>query len=86
MMTSFRYTVLPLQVEEMKALKIVPPIEVYEHIIRKLVHVGDTRYKIALEELKECGYEVSPRLHSFISSGGNHNGPRSAQVAEPVVL
>ena len=72
--------------EEMKALKIVPPIEVYEHIIRKLVHVGDTRYKIALEELKECGYEVSSRLHSFISSGGNHNGPRSAQVAEPVVL
>ena len=74
--------------EEMKSLGMVPPLIVYESIIRKLVTVGDTRYNIALEELKECGYEVSNRLQSFISSGGAHNGPKSdpAAPAEAVVL
>ncbi|TFK87666.1 hypothetical protein K466DRAFT_599273 [Polyporus arcularius HHB13444] len=72
--------------EEMKSLGMVPPLAVYESIIRKLVTVGDTRYNIALEELKECGYEVSPRLQSFISSGGAHNGPKEAAATEAVVL
>ncbi len=63
--------------EEMKSLGFVPPLSVYENIIRKLVAVGDTRYNIALEELKECGYQVSTRLQSFIASGGTHNGPAS---------
>ena len=74
--------------EEMKALRMVPPLAVYEGIIRKLVSVGDTRYKIALEELKECGYQVSPRLESFISSGGAHNGPAKEKKppAETVVV
>ncbi|KAI0705061.1 hypothetical protein C8T65DRAFT_653096 [Cerioporus squamosus] len=72
--------------EEMKSLGMVPPLIVYESIIRKLVAVGDTRYNIALEELKECGYEVSPRLQSFISSGGAHNGPKEAAPTEAVVL
>ena len=74
--------------EEMKTLNMIPPVDVYEAIIRKLVSVGDTRYKIALEELKECGYEVSYRLHSFISSGGEHNGPEKSERAavDKVVL
>ncbi|KAI1795700.1 hypothetical protein LXA43DRAFT_733355 [Ganoderma leucocontextum] len=74
--------------EEMKALRMVPPLSVYEAIVRKLVYVGDTRYKIALEELKECGYQVSPRLESFVSSGGAHNGPAKAKAepADPVVV
>ncbi|PIL35851.1 hypothetical protein GSI_01511 [Ganoderma sinense ZZ0214-1] len=74
--------------EEMKTLRMVPPLVVYEAIVRKLVSVGDTRYKIALEELKECGYQVSMRLESFVSSGGAHNGPARAkeEPAEPVVV
>ncbi|TBU33660.1 hypothetical protein BD311DRAFT_389069 [Dichomitus squalens] len=74
--------------EEMKALRMVPPLAVYEAIIRKLVSVGDTRYKVALEELKECGYEVSPKLESFISSGGAHNGPTKEKkpVVNPAVV
>ncbi|RPD57625.1 hypothetical protein L226DRAFT_503590 [Lentinus tigrinus ALCF2SS1-7] len=73
--------------EEMKSHGIVPPLIVYDSIIRKLVTVGDTRYNIALEELKECGYEVPYRLQSFISSGGAHNGPKESDApAEAVVL
>ena len=73
--------------EEMKSLAMVPPLIVYDAIIRKLVSVGDTRYTIALEELKECGYEVSVRLQSFIASGGAHNGPeKGSKAAEQVVI
>ncbi|KAI0645578.1 hypothetical protein C8Q79DRAFT_965250 [Trametes meyenii] len=74
--------------EEMKSLGMVPPRIVYEALIRKLVTVGDTRYKLAVEELKECGYEVTPRLKSYIDSGGAHEGPASQQAAasEPVLL
>lgn len=72
--------------EEMKTLKMVPPLSVYDAIVRKLVSVGDTRYKIALEELKECGYQVPVRLESFVGSGGAHNGPVKAKVEPAVVL
>ena len=74
--------------EEMKTLGLHPSHAVYEAIIRKLVSVGDTRYKIALEELKECGYPVSSRLESFISSGGAHNGPQKTRrsATEAAVL
>lgn len=73
--------------EEMKTLNIIPPMDVYEAIIRKLVSVGDTRWKIALDELKECGYQPSFRLLSFISSGGEHNGPEKGErAADSVVL
>ncbi|KAI0769747.1 hypothetical protein BD413DRAFT_79128 [Trametes elegans] len=72
--------------EEMKTLGMVPPRAVYEALIRKLVSVGDVRYKIALEELKECGYDVTPRLQSFIDSGGAHEGPTSAAAAANTVV
>lgn len=66
--------------EEMKSLGMVPPRTVYEAVIRKLVSVGDVRYKLAVEELQECGYELSPRLKSFIDSGGSHDVQSSAQA------
>lgn len=56
--------------EEMKAEGIKPPRMVYENIVRKCVAVGDTRYRLALEELHEGGYEVSKGLQRFIDSGG----------------
>ncbi|KAI0786721.1 hypothetical protein C8Q75DRAFT_771034 [Abortiporus biennis] len=56
--------------EEMKSAGFVPPPQVYEMIIRKCVSVGDTRYKLAVEEMEERGYQMSQRLKSFIDSGG----------------
>ncbi|KAI0355584.1 hypothetical protein OH77DRAFT_1504012 [Trametes cingulata] len=72
--------------EEMKSLNMVPPLVVYEALIRKLFSVGDVRWKLALEELKECGYEVTPRLKSYIDSGGAHEGPTSKPQVESVIL
>lgn len=72
--------------EEMKSLGMVPPRGVYESLIRKLVSVGDVRHKLALEELQECGYEITPRLKSFIDSGGAHDGPSSPAASEQVYL
>ncbi|KAH9942453.1 uncharacterized protein BXZ73DRAFT_40871 [Epithele typhae] len=75
--------------EEMKALGMKPPASVYEGIIHKLVSVGDTRYKLALEEFQECGHHMSKLLRSFIESEGQGgpSGPQAPQPAvEPVVL
>lgn len=59
--------------EEMKAEGHLPPQPVYEAIIRKCVAVGDTRYQIAIEEMKEKGYEMTKSLNTFIASGGEHD-------------
>ncbi|OBZ70611.1 hypothetical protein A0H81_09090 [Grifola frondosa] len=59
--------------EETKSQGFLPPITLYEAIIRKCVQVGDIRYKLALEEMAECGYTVSTRLQAFIDSGGAHD-------------
>ncbi|CCM05072.1 uncharacterized protein FIBRA_07278 [Fibroporia radiculosa] len=57
--------------EEMKAEGLVPPLAAYEAIVRKCVQVGDVRYKLAVEELEHCGYELSERMKVFIQSGGS---------------
>ncbi|KAI0374145.1 hypothetical protein BV20DRAFT_962134 [Pilatotrama ljubarskyi] len=72
--------------EEMKSLNMVPPRIVYEALIRKLFSVGDVRWKLALEELKECGYEVPNRLKVFIDSGGAHDASSTKEQVEPVLL
>lgn len=56
--------------EEMKAQGLKPPLLVYETIVRKCVSVGDTRYKLAVEELNQMGYRLSSPLQKFIRSGG----------------
>ena len=61
--------------EEMKAQGIKPPQAIYEAIIRKTVSNGDTRWHLALEELKENGYEISRKLQQFIDSGGAAESP-----------
>ncbi|PCH36175.1 hypothetical protein WOLCODRAFT_146143 [Wolfiporia cocos MD-104 SS10] len=61
--------------EEMKAQGHVPPVSVYEAIIHKCVTVGDMRYRLAVEEMLECGYEVSDILQRFIDTGGKGDGP-----------
>ncbi|KZT66398.1 hypothetical protein DAEQUDRAFT_675174 [Daedalea quercina L-15889] len=56
--------------EEMKAEGHAPPRSVYIALIRKCVALGDTRYRLAVEEMLECGYEVGEDLQRFIDSGG----------------
>ena len=56
--------------EEMKEQKMVPSLNIYESLIRKCVTMGDTRYKLAIEELQECGYKVDKPLRTFIDTGG----------------
>ena len=56
--------------EEMKEQKMVPNHSIYESLIRKCVTTGDTRYKLAVEEMQECGYKVTKGLQAFIDTGG----------------
>ena len=56
--------------EEMKEQKMIPSLNIYESLIRKCVAMGDTRYKLAVEELIECGYRVNAPLQAFIDTGG----------------
>jgi len=56
--------------EEMKEQKMIPSLDIYESLIRKCVTMGDMRYKLAVEELKECGYKVDKPLQAFIDTGG----------------
>jgi len=61
--------------EEMKSTNLVPTASIYEAIIRKCCHMGDTRYHLALEEMKETGYEVSAKLQQYIDNGGYRKAP-----------
>ncbi|KAG6329555.1 hypothetical protein ID866_9533 [Astraeus odoratus] len=54
--------------EEMKAQKFVPPLRVYEAIIRTCVTAGDSRYALALTELGQCGYTPSKDLRRHVAT------------------
>lgn len=56
--------------EEMKEQGMTPSSDIYVSLIRKCVAMGDTRYKLAVEELKECGYKVDKSMQAFIDTGG----------------
>jgi pentatricopeptide repeat protein len=63
--------------EEMKAQKFTPPWRVYSAIIRTCVAADDSRYTLALDEMKQCGYTVPRTLQQFIDSGGQESRQRS---------
>ena len=56
--------------EEMKAENLYPPLSVYEAIIQRCVLEKDARYAVAVQELEEFGYTVSPELQGVISGEG----------------
>ncbi|KAI0259263.1 hypothetical protein BC834DRAFT_974433 [Gloeopeniophorella convolvens] len=62
--------------EEMKAENLYPPLSVYEAIIRRCVMEKDSRYAVAVQELGEFGYSVSPALQKVISGEGEGSRPR----------
>jgi len=73
--------------EEMKSEGHLPTQPIYEAVVRKCVSVGDTRHKLALDEMLEHGYEMSQKLKAFVDSGGEHGGAEerlapSERVAE----
>ncbi|KAH9993234.1 hypothetical protein BJV77DRAFT_1060265 [Russula vinacea] len=53
--------------EEMKAENLYPPLSVYEAIIQRCVLEKDARYSVAMQELEEFGYTLSPELERVIS-------------------
>ncbi|KAH8994719.1 hypothetical protein EDB86DRAFT_1240832 [Lactarius hatsudake] len=65
--------------EEMKAEKLSPPLSVYEAIIQRCVLAKDDRYGIALEELQEFGYTVSPALERIIGEKGETGNSKYRQ-------
>lgn len=57
--------------EEMKMLGFKPPRNVYAATIRKCVYFGDKRWKIAHDEMLECGYRMDPDLQKLIDHRDN---------------
>jgi pentatricopeptide repeat protein len=57
--------------EEMKGAQFVPPRSVYEAIVRKCVVARDVRWKLAVDEMKLCGYALDDKLADFIDNGGS---------------
>ena len=58
------------RLERMKDAGLKPSIEVYEALAQKCVDSNDTRCAIVLQEMKEQGYSVSPRLQEYIDRRG----------------
>jgi len=54
--------------EEMKAAGHKPAYSVYEGIVRKCFAMGDSRYKLALEECKDMGYTEGKALRAVLAS------------------
>lgn len=82
--------------EEMKTVGLTPSQAVYDAIIRRCYSVGDTRYRLAIDEMLEQGYEMSGTLKAFLTNDGKTNSgppdlepkkfaPRGAQ-GQPVVV
>ena len=56
--------------EEMKAENLYPPLSVYEAIIQRCVLEKDARYVVAVQELEELGYTLSPEFKDVILGDG----------------
>jgi pentatricopeptide repeat protein len=69
--------------EEMKAENLYPPLSVYEAIVQRCVLEKDARYAVAVQELEEFGYTVSPALRRVISSGGEASKGKNERRRAP---
>ncbi|CAG8484078.1 8520_t:CDS:2 [Paraglomus occultum] len=58
--------------EEMKKKNIVPPANVYRHIIRKCAYNNDPRASIAIQEMESLGYKATSDLLSFTQAETKH--------------
>lgn len=71
--------------EEMKGLGFKPPRNVYVAIIRKCINSADTRWKVAYDEMEECGYRMDPDLQKFIDLNKHRSNETSADVGSPTM-
>ena len=67
--------------EEMKTQKFAPSARVYTAIIQACVAAKDSRYSIALAEMRQCGYVLPPSLRQSLSDYGLLS-PQGATTAE----
>ncbi|KAH0827845.1 hypothetical protein J3R83DRAFT_3471 [Lanmaoa asiatica] len=67
--------------EEMKTQTFVPSARIYAAIIQVCVTARDSRYSIALAEMRQRGYVLSPSLRRFLSDHGLLS-PQDATTAE----
>jgi pentatricopeptide repeat protein len=72
--------------EEMKGAGFFPSLKIYEELVRKCVASDDPRYKIAVSEMRECNYPISPDLKEVLTQAnlrghgtwvGSNNSPKS---------
>ncbi|KII92256.1 hypothetical protein PLICRDRAFT_154651 [Plicaturopsis crispa FD-325 SS-3] len=70
--------------EEMKAQKFLPTITVYEELVRTCVQAQDSRYKLAVDEMQECGYTVSAELQQYIDDPPTDPAAGSVEVDRDV--
>ena len=63
--------------ETMKEEGHKPGAMVYAQIVKKCVIMGDKRFKLALEEMKQMGYRVPQSLRDFVANGGARRDGRA---------
>lgn len=68
--------------EKMKADGFKPGYSVYASLVKKCVKMGDSRWRLVVDEMKDVGHKVEYELQGFINNGGKQRGgSRSREVA-----
>ncbi|KAF8594074.1 hypothetical protein BDV93DRAFT_502248 [Ceratobasidium sp. AG-I] len=65
-LTQDNYELAFERLEEMKGRRMIPPVRVYDSLVRRCVAAGDARAEMALEDMEHCGYRVSVSLRKFV--------------------
>ncbi|KIR58539.1 hypothetical protein I314_05787 [Cryptococcus bacillisporus CA1873] len=60
--------------EKMKADGFKPGYSVYAALVKKCVKMGDSRWRLVVDEMKDVGHKVEYELQGFINSGGKQRG------------
>ncbi|OXB33732.1 hypothetical protein J007_06578, partial [Cryptococcus neoformans] len=64
--------------EKMKADGFKPGYAVYASLVKKCVRMGDSRWRLVVDEMKDVGYKIETELQGFINSGGKERGRQVA--------
>ncbi|KAJ7287590.1 hypothetical protein C8J57DRAFT_1048704 [Mycena rebaudengoi] len=71
-----------LHLEQMQAAGFVPARHIYEALILKCASVGDARYSVALEEMREVGHRTRPDFMAEVARLNNLALAAAAEVVE----
>lgn len=64
--------------EKMKAGGFKPGYAVYASLVKKCVKMGDSRWRLVVDEMKDVGYKIEAELQGFINNGGRERGRQAA--------